>query len=52
MTEIKLVVPEEIRKRYNNSLAVLPNGKNTLVGYRDKLKALDTTMFNLQSPTS
>lgn len=52
MAEITLVIPEKIRKQYNNSLAMLPNGKNTLVGYRDKLKALDTTMFNLQSPTA
>ena len=50
--EIKLVIPDDIREKYNDSLALLPNGKNTLVGYRDKLKALDTTMWNLTSPTA
>lgn len=50
--EIKLMIPNDIREKYNDSLSLLKNGQNTLVGYRDKLKALDTTMWNLNSPTA
>ena len=40
MREIKLVIPEDIDKKYNSALFELKKGENTMIGNRDKLKML------------
>lgn len=48
--EINLVIPPELQEKYNHSLAQLPMGFNTLIGYKDQLEQLDATMLNIDQP--
>lgn len=50
MVEIKLVIPDEINKKYNYALKELAKGKNTLVGNEDKLEMLEVAMLNPETP--
>lgn len=44
---VNLVIPEEIKKKYNNSLTVMPAGKNTLIGYQDQLEMLESCLYRI-----
>jgi ATP-dependent Clp protease ATP-binding subunit ClpA len=52
MAKIKLVIPEEVQKDYNNALVQLPMGKNDFVGFRDKIAAIDIAMHNNEMPSA
>lgn len=49
---IKLAIPEEIKKLYNNSLYKVEEGKNTLVGDDSQLYMLDATMYDPLMPSA
>lgn len=40
MQKIELVIPDEIREKYNDSLSMLKEGDNDYVGNEDKMRAL------------
>ncbi len=50
--EIKLIIPPELDKKYNYALKQLSNGKNTLIGYRDKLKELEAAIKKEKQPSA
>lgn len=50
--DIKLVIPDEIKTKYNNALTRLANGENTLIGYKPQLEMLDNAMYNPETPNA
>lgn len=47
---VRLIIPEELDKKYNYALQELPKGQNTLVGNRDKKEMLEVAMLNPETP--
>lgn len=52
MSDVELVIPEELKEKYNHSLSELPKGDNTLVGNRDQLAMLEVAMLNPETPNA
>lgn len=49
--QIKLVIPEDINKKYNNALSRFENGKNTLIGYHQQLHQLTVLLSDPETPS-
>lgn len=45
-TDLKLVISDEVRHTYNNSLSLMQPGKNTMVGYDEQRRGLAASFFN------
>ena len=46
LKDIKVVIPETIKREYNDSLTVMPPGKNTLIGNEEQLRDLEASLYN------
>ena len=46
LKDIKVVIPEAIKREYNDSLTVMPPGKNTLIGNEEQLRDLEASLYN------
>lgn len=52
VNKVHLVLPDEIDKKYNHALSLLPPGDGTLVGNKDKLQMLEDIMYNPGNPSA
>lgn len=52
VNKVQLVLPDEIDKKYNHALSLLPPGDGTLVGNKDKLQMLEDIMYNPGNPSA
>lgn len=50
--DINLVIPPDIQKNYNDSLSKMEKGKNTLIGYKEEIIKLDSTMYRPEKPSA
>ncbi|NEF82744.1 AAA family ATPase [Ligilactobacillus murinus] len=49
---VQLIIPPKLNEKYNFALKQLENGKNTLLGYEDKLSELGAALKKEQHPSA
>lgn len=50
--QVKLIIPPQMKDKYNGALTQLPMGDNTLIGYKEQLKMLDAIMLAVETPSA